>query len=391
MTGAAYRLVASESEWRAAREAIRGARRLAVDVEADGFHRYPERVALIQVAVEGGGIWLLDPLALADLDALGDALADARVPVVMHAASYDVRALDRDHGYAVRGLFDTAIGAQLVGARQTGLANVLEAFLDLRIAKPKRLQRTDWSKRPLGQAALDYAAADVAHLFALADEIDARLRALGRLDWAAEECRRLEAERYREPDPPEEAFLGVSGARALTDRQRAVLRSVYLFRDAEARRLGRPPYRIMPERTVIALAQSDDLDLDDVGGIDRRLLTSGRQRLEAAIERGRTAPPVPWPRSPRRRPWPREAQLRLRRLKAWRTGEAERLDLDPGILWPMDHLKQVALHPGVPTADLDPECDPPCVREWQWRALGPSLARFRRDVLGDGPEPARGA
>jgi ribonuclease D len=294
-----------------------------------------------------------------------------------------VRSLDRDYSFAIRGLFDTAIAAQLAGARQTGLANVLLSCLGLELAKPKRLQRTDWSRRPLEPEELDYAAADVAHLLPLADALRDRLQALGRTDWVTEECARQERERYRRPDPPEEAFLSVRGARDLDDRGRAVLRELCVLRECEARGLGRPPYRVMSESALVDLAGRPTTSRPMPAGVDPRLWRSpGRRRLQEAIARGHEAAPVPWPKRTRS-VWSRQAQVRLRALKEWRHEEASRLDLDAGVVWPADHLKQLALHPDRPTADLDPECDPPCVRQWQWRELGPSLEAFRRESLGD--------
>ena len=169
-------LVNTQAAWAAARPRIAAADRLALDLEADGFHRYPEQTALLQLALPDGSVLLLDPLALPDLDALGAALADPAVPIVVHSSSYDVRALDRDFDFHIRGLVDTSIAAQLTGNAQLGLGNVLLEVLGVDLPKPKRLQRFDWSRRPLPDEALDYAAGDVIHLLALADALTAPLR-----------------------------------------------------------------------------------------------------------------------------------------------------------------------------------------------------------------------
>jgi ribonuclease D len=383
----AFTLVQTPQAWAEAAQQLRAVPRLALDVEADGFHRYPEHVALLQIAVDSGSIWLVDPLALEDLSVLGRLLADQAVQVVAHAASYDVRSLDRDFRFAVRGLFDTAIAAQFCGARQTGLAHVAERILGIELAKPKRLQRYDWSTRPLAAPALAYAADDVRYLLALADGLTARLAELGREDWVAEECRRQEAERYRPPEPPESACLSASGCRQLSDRGRAVLRELFLYREAEARRFGRPPYRIMSEAGMVQLAAAPDMPLDQVRGLDRRVAAASHAGLQAALTRGLKAPALPWPASPRREVWPRQADTRLRQLKDWRNEEAEKLDLDPGIVWPADHLKQVALHPEACLADLDRPDGPRSVRRWQWAALGASLEAFRRTLVRARPAP----
>ncbi len=379
---AAPALVDSGAAWEAAAAEIAASPALAIDIEGDGFHRYPERVALIQVGLTDGTVHLLDPLALGDLSAVGAALADPAVPKVLHSAAYDVRCLDRDFGFAVRGLFDTAIAAQFCGSRRTGLMNVLAEILDIAVDKPKQLQRMDWSIRPLPPTALAYAVADVAHLLALRAALVERLTGFGRLGWVAEECRRLEQVRYTPPDPPEVAFMALRGARDLSDAGRAILRELFLWRDATAQRVGRPPHHVLSNDTLLLLADNPDAPLHRLRGVDRRVLERHRDRLAEAIRRGVAAAPVPWPRRGGVNPWTPEARERLARLKAWRNAEAEALDLDPGVVWPAPHLEQVALQPGQPSAALDGG-EPPWVRAWQWEALGPSLAGFRVEALRD--------
>lgn len=389
MTGAhPARLVDTEAAWAAVRPRIGAAARLALDLEADGFHRYPERTALLQVALPDGDVLLLDPLALAELDALGAALADPAVPIVIHSSSYDVRALDRDFDFHIAGLFDTSIAAQLAGGVQLGLANVLAEALGVDLPKPKRLQRFDWSHRPLPADALEYAAGDVVHLLELADVLAARLAALGRTAWLDEECRRAEAVRHDPPAPPADAFWRVRGARELTAPARAILRELYVFREAEAQRIGRPPHHVLSNDALLALASEPDARLDRVGGIGGVVRGAARERLRAALERGRNAGPLHWPRRSSDNPWTAPARDRLQALKAWRKAEAERLGLEAGIIWPMAHLEQLALRPQADLATLD---DPaaPAVRAWQWTELGASLEAFRATAAWRTPVPSR--
>lgn len=354
---------------------------LAVDLEADGFHRYPEKVALIQVGLPDGRIYLIDPLALADLSDLGRALAAPEVVKIFHSAAYDVRALERDFGFRIVGLFDTSIAAQYTGAERTGLANVLADELGIEMDnKSKRLQRMDWSRRPLPEDALAYAAEDVYHLFALRSRQIERIDALGRAAWVAEECARQAAVRYDAPAPPEEAFLSVKGARDLSPRGRAILRELYIFREGEALDLGRPPHYVMHNSALIALSAEPDQPLDRLRGLGRRTRERRSRQLRSAVDRGIVAKPVPWPRSGGRNPWTPEARSRLAALKRWRTAEAATLELPAGLVWPARHLDQVALEPSADLRRLDRGVDqagePPWVREWQWAELGESLAEF---------------
>lgn len=386
----AQTLVGTPSGWQAVADAMAPAPRLAIDLESDGFHRYPERVALIQLGLADGRIFLLDPLVLDGVDSTmwRRVLADPRRAKVMHSASNDLRALDRDFGWAVRGLFDTAVAAQLCGSRRAGLANVLEEHLGVVVDKPKRLQRLDWSERPLAADALEYAAGDVAHLLPLADVLAARLAALGRTSWADEECRRLEQVRFAPPESPQTAFLALPGARDLSDQGRAVLRELVVMREAEARQRGRPPYRVLSNTALLHLAEQPGDRLDRLPGAFGRPGSGARRRLEAALRRGRSAAPVPWPRPKGVNPWTPEARARLAALKGWRTREAARLDLDAGLIWPAAHLEQLALHPQWDPRTADRGEDGGWVRQWQWQELGPSLERQLAHVAAGRPAPA---
>ena len=163
--------------------------RIAIDTEADSMHHYPERVCLVQVATPES-TYLLDPLALVDLSPLGPALSSPRVLKLLHGADYDVRGLNRDWGLTFTNLFDTHIAARFLGLERVGLAALLLDVLGIDIPKDRRIQRADWSKRPLDDRALEYAAADVCYLFDLHDILTERLQELGRMEWVREECER---------------------------------------------------------------------------------------------------------------------------------------------------------------------------------------------------------
>src|SRR5207244_2544554 len=162
---------------------------LAPDPEAASFHRYHDRIFLVQLASPSLTA-IIDPLAIADLSPVGGLLDDPKVEKIFHDADYDLRILDRDYGFRARRLFDTRIAAQLAGEPAVGLAALLEKYAGVKLAKEH--QKADWSRRPLSAAMLAYAAADTAHLPALREQLRARLTALGRLAWAEEEFARLE-------------------------------------------------------------------------------------------------------------------------------------------------------------------------------------------------------
>src|SRR5215510_5789881 len=163
------------------------AERVALDTEADSLHSYFEKVCLVQLSL-GGEHYLIDRLAGLDLNGLLQALADK--PLILHGGDYDFRMLRASMGFRPRGeVFDTMIAAQLLGFEQIGLAALTERFFAITIGKEG--QKSDWSRRPLGQKQLCYAVNDTRFLERLADRLHGELSARGRIDWHTESCRAM--------------------------------------------------------------------------------------------------------------------------------------------------------------------------------------------------------
>ena len=186
---------------------------------------------------------------------LGDVLSDKRVEIVLHSGDHDVRSLDRDWSFRVNLLFDTSIAAAFTGMERLGLATVLESSLGVSITKDKKLQRSDWTHRPLKPKALNYAADDVRRLLELADTLKNKLNQLGRLDWVVEESARIAAVRYVQPDPAAAVFR-VKGSRHLNGQALAVLKSLVDYREFHTLKVGRPHFRVIPDTALVALAES---------------------------------------------------------------------------------------------------------------------------------------
>ena len=354
---------------------------VAVDIESNGFYRYPERVCLVQLAT-ADGVFLIDPLAVEDVGALGELLAAPSVLKIFHAADYDVRSLRRDWGFHIKPLFDTGIAAAFAGSERLGLAAALKEYLGVEVSKSKQLQRADWTIRPLSRAMVAYAAEDVAHLERLAGLLRERLDALGRREWVDEECERLANARHTAHDA-ETGFLDVKGSKALDGKGLAVLRALYMFREREALRRDRPPFKVFSDAAMVELAANPRADVARVKGIGRY----GRGREGAGVRRalrqGLAAAPVK--RMPRKSDDDaagegKRARLgagerglareRLKSLKDWRLARAKRLGLHAGLVWPAASLERLALRPRELRAELAGDG----VRRWQRAELGESLA-----------------
>src|SRR5207247_5595050 len=166
----------------------------------------------------------------------------------------DLRIFDRDYGFRAVRVFDTRIAAQLAGEPAVGLAALLEKYVGVKLTKEH--QKGDWSRRPLPPAMLEYAAADTRHLPALREALAARLRELGRLEWAAEEFTRLEALRWTGTADGADAFLRVKGAKVLPPRSLAALRELYRWRDTLAAEQDRATFRIVGNDALLAVAKA---------------------------------------------------------------------------------------------------------------------------------------
>ncbi len=355
---------------------IAAAPRIAVDIESNGFFRYPERICLVQVATPHT-VYLIDPLAVSDMDALGAALANPSAETVLHAGSHDIISLDRDYGFRINALFDTQIAAAFTGIKRLGLGAVLEIVLGVVITKNKRIQRSDWTIRPLRPQALSYAADDVRHLLRLRDALADRLRHLGRTAWVSEECERLAQLRY-EPTDQSMAVFNVKGWRTLSRRGLAILQALVDYRERHAVHMGRPHFRVIPDSALVNLAAAPNANLRSVRGLGRFARGSRAVSIRRAIDKGMTAEPPTRPRQHKSaRPShhdkqdKKDADLRLNSLKAWRRTHAERLKLDPALLWHMKSLRRLAHNPDT----IDAELCAPEIRRWQRTEFDASIRK----------------
>jgi ribonuclease D len=293
-----WRLATSQEVAAAARLA-RERGRLGIDTEFMSEGRYRALLCLVQVVVDDpvadGGIRiiLIDALDSVDVTPLRELLADPTVEVVVHAGRQDVAILRRAWNTALCNLFDTQIAAGFAGASaQAGYANLLGQVLGRRVGKTASYTR--WDARPLSAEQLSYAAEDVAHLLELADELQGRLAQTGRLEWAREECRRLES--ATDERDPETAWERLPRIGQLDPRSRAVARELAAWRERTASSEDRPVGSVLADPTLIELAKRQPTSLEALEHI-RGLHPSGiRRRGRAildAIARGREEPPIP--------------------------------------------------------------------------------------------------
>ncbi len=346
---------------------------VALDVEADSYHHYRERVCLLQLSFSGRDV-LVDTLGDLALDPFRPLFEDASLRKIVHGADYDLRVLQRDFGLKVRGLFDTMIAARLAGERSFGLAALLESRFGIRLDKTQ--QRADWSLRPLPEKMQVYAADDVRHLLPLASLLEERLAELGRLAWAEEEFRRLELVRWTGDAKDPEAYRKVKGAHDLDRRELAVLRELHAFRDAQARARDVPAFRVVRDEALVALSRARPARAADLEGIphlpQRLKREEGATRLLEAVARGSDLPEMLLPDLAKgvRQRRDRAFEGRVREIQKKRDALAAEVGIEPSVLASRSLLESLVrrLDAGEPLEGA------PGLRDWQARLLGPILA-----------------
>lgn len=367
-----YEYIESVASLERAVERLSGAGILGVDTEAAGYHRYHDRLSLIQIT-SGEGNLLIDPLAVEDVSALGTLFDDGRVEKIFHDADFDLRILDRDAELGILGLFDTQVAAAFVGERSLGLGAIVEKYLG--ISMPKAYQRADWAERPLTEGMKEYAAMDTAHLPALRDRLLAELERLGRTEWAKEEFARREEIRWVEPADRAEAFLRIKGARDLTPRGLAVLRELHAWREGVAEERDQATFRVLGNQSLIEMSlrpPQGSSALRAIKGLSPGLAGRRGGEILAAVERGLAVPEGELPAFPRPRRWDRDPEVedRSERLRQLRNRLADELDLDPGFLISRSTLDEVARRAPRSLEELGAIEE---IRRWQVGLLGNQL------------------
>jgi ribonuclease D len=342
---------------------IAGSKLVALDTEGASFHRFVDRIYLLQVSTRERTA-VIDPLTTGALSELGALVEDPSVEIVFHDADYDLRLLQQDYGWQIRNLFDTRVSAQLLGIKAFGLAALLEQFFGVKL--DKKHQRADWSMRPLTADMLDYASLDTMYLARLRDELKAALEKKGRWSWAQEEFTRLEATKWAAEDEST-AFMKMKGARDLNRRELAVLKELVAWRNAVAGDQDRATFRILGNEPLFDIAKiqpTDKASLGQIKGMPRGVLESRSADLIDAIKRGLAVPEADLPRFPRGPRWDRDPDFdaRVSAIKTARDRIALELDMDTGVLLSRDRMEAVARAKpaSIEAFDAIPE-----LRRWQ--------------------------
>ena len=352
---------------------ISNVKELALDTEGASFHRFLDRIYLLQISTRDQSA-IIDPLPIGSPVKLGQLLESKNVEVVFHDADYDLRLLHQDYGWHATNIFDTRVASQLLGIKSFGLAALLEQFFEVKL--DKKHQRADWSMRPLTPDMLAYAAQDTRYLLQLKDHMKGELKRRGRMHWAEEEFARLEGTHWEAEDGME-GFLRIKGARDLSRRELAVLREVANWRNAVAAQLDRATFRVMGNEVLLEIARRAPKSTSELGaikGMPKGMIERAGADIVAAIRRGMDAPEAELPKFPKGQRWNKDRDFddKVGRLKAVRDAAATRLELDPGVLCSRERLENVARSGAKTVQDL---AAVPDLRRWQIEEMGEGFVR----------------
>jgi len=354
-------------------KSLRGVDALAVDLEADSMFHFQEKVCLIQIASDRH-LFIVDPIPIEDLSALKPLFGNRRIKKIFHGSDYDVRSLFRDFNIVIHNLFDTELASRFLGFQQSGLDAMLQTFFNVKLEK--KYQKKDWSRRPLPEAMISYAAKDVQHLLPLAKLLEKQLAEKNRLTWVHEECDLLSRVRPNATNI-KPLFLSFKGAGRLPPEDLAVLEALLNYRKQAARKKDLPLFKVISNLSILTLTREKPQSkkaLEACRALSAKQADMHGRKVIAAINRGLKTPNHQLPLYPKTRaPRMPESKIRLaNKLKNWKDKKAADLAIDPALVLNKSQTMDIARTSPTTIHDLD---DIASLKSWQVQAFGKELIR----------------
>lgn len=311
---------------------------LAADTEFLREKTFHARLCLVQLA-DDDWIACVDPLSGIDSRPLWQRLGD--LELTLHAARQDLEVILSTAGRLPGMIFDTQVAAALVGyPAQIGYARLVKELLGVEL--PKHHTRTDWSRRPLKQAEIEYAADDVRFLAEIRAILTSRLERLGRLDWAVEDNAALLEPTLYEPSP-QTAWQRLRNIARMDERSAGIAAALAQWREIEALRANRPRQWILRDAALLNIAQVSPVDPGSLAAIEGVPAGLVRRAGQDIIDVIRHAGPAPVLR--RGAPTTAEKALVVRLTEVIRRA-ATQLEIEPEIIASQKELRQAVARSG---------------------------------------------
>jgi ribonuclease D len=373
-----YKIIDTAAGLEKAVRTLEKTKAVAVDMEADSMYHFQVKVCLIQMATEKSTI-VIDPLKVKNLSPIKPLFSNPDIKKIFHGADYDVRSLFRDFSIEINNLFDTELACRFLGIKETGLEAVIEKYLNITL--DKKCQKKDWSKRPLPQEMIDYAAGDVIHLLTLAKVCEKELEKKCRLAWVLEECDALSKVRPVLSDE-EPLFLKFKGAGRLKSKSLAVLEALLQFRKGVAEKKDKPLFKIIGNDSIMKIATAKPVTIRRLKGIKalsgKQMNMYGNDLIETvarALKISESKLPV-YPKK-KAQALPYEVPERITALKSWRASKAKALKIEPGIICNNALITSIAIQNPVDRRAIHRIKE---MKNWQKNEFGQEIITLLRSL-----------
>jgi ribonuclease D len=323
---------------------------VAVDTESNSLFAYREQVCLIQFSTLDED-YLVDPLALGDISELGKVFESKKTEKIFHAAEYDLLTMQRDFDFEFCNLFDTMLAARIAGRKKVGLGTLLEEEFGVKVEK--KYQRANWGKRPLPPEMQRYARLDTHFLIPLRNLLDEELKKLGRRELAQDDFVRLCQVNGTVPEPHEVDVWRINGVRTLEPQQVTILRYLAEYREASAKKYNRPLFKVIGDRTLVAIAENQPKNLDELSelpGMSSNQVRRHGKALLRAVREGEQDKPSYRKSTP---PVEERVMLMIEELRDWRKKTARNLGVESDVVLPRLLLEKIAFRQPRNKAELE--------------------------------------
>jgi len=370
-----YKLIEQQTDLLDVTARLHDADCAALDMEADSFHHYRPKVCLIQLTFAGSN-YVIDPLAELDLAVFTETLSSTNL--IIHDAGYDLRMLYADCGFVPQGtIFDTMIAAGLAGMKNVGLSAMMHEVFGAPTAKHH--QKADWSRRPLADYLLDYAAEDTKFLFQIRDYLATKLKELGRLEWHEESCRHAAkvALTVKEPHLDEDQWR-IKSSGTLKPKEMAFLKQLWYWRDGIARKTNIAPFMILRNEDLMKLAiwgAHRRNPVEDDGEFPVRHARRYAKSLLEAFRHAQDILPEEWP-GPRKSDPSKKLPEKVRRVVNQLKDEcdkiAQSIDLPLNLIASRQSLTRIVLSKAVTLEEIRAR---EILLNWQANLLLPAIQK----------------
>ncbi|MDD2661038.1 MAG: ribonuclease D [Methylococcales bacterium] len=344
---------------------------LALDTEFLREKTYYPKFCLLQIATPE---WVacIDPIALPNLDDLFDAIYNPAIVKVFHSCRQDLEIFYQSTGKIPAPVFDTQIAAPLLGFQDNpGYAMLVSSLLSINLNKAHT--RADWSKRPLTEAQIEYAADDVIYLCRIYQIMVKKLTELGRIDWLKHDFAELTNPALYAVEP-EKAWFKIRGKNKLTGKQLSIIQALAQWREKTAQTEDRPKSWLLRDELLFDLAKLQPetvAELANVRGINERSVNRYGKELCQLISAAKNRPPLPLNEKDRPAKKTQQQEAILDILTSLVRIRAEENSLNPAILATRKDLEGLLFN--------DEDC--PLLHGWRFTMAGRELLGLLKGEL----------